>query len=84
MKEPQPGDENNPIAIDIEDRKDIIEVSHRFRTSQNFFYSFATISVLEFLIAALVLVFFAVSGFPVIVKVRIWKYLGTTSGSCTN
>ena len=69
VKEPEPGKES-AIAIDIEDKKDVIEVSHRFRQSQNFFFSYVTRSILEFLIAALVLVWMGVFGFPVIAKVK--------------
>ena len=69
VKEPEPGKES-AIAIDIEDKKDVIEVSHRFRHSKNFFFSYATRSILEFIIAALVLVWMGIFGFPVIAKVR--------------
>ena len=54
VKEPEPGKEN-AISINIEDKKDVIEVSHRFRHSKSFFFSYAIRSILEFLIAALVL-----------------------------
>ena len=73
VKEPEPGPENNTTSIDVQDRKDVIEVSNRFRTSQNFYNSYLTRAILEFLVSGLLLVWLGVSGLPDIMKVNVSK-----------
>ena len=71
VKEPEAGQENNTTSIDVQDRKDVIEVSNRFRTSQNFYNSYLTRAILEFLISGVMLAWLGARGFPVIIKVSV-------------
>ena len=81
VKEPEAekgNDAPNAVTIDIEDRKDVIEVLHRFHSSQNFYYMYVTRTLIEFLIGAATLAWLCVIGFPAISTVRVLRYFRNT------
>ena len=58
-----------PIPIEMEDRKDVIEVCHKFRSSTNFYFSYLLRTAIELVMAALLLAWLCVYGIPVLYKV---------------
>ena len=68
----------NAVVIDIEDRKDVIEVSHRFRSSRNFYNAYVTRTLIELLLGAATLAWLCFSGLPAISTVRVLNYFRNT------
>ena len=58
-----------PIPIEMEDRKDVIKISHKFRSSKNFYFSYLSRTSVELAMAAGLLAWLCVNGFPVLFKV---------------
>ena len=59
----------------MENRKDVLELSQKFRDKTNFFFSYVFRSILEILLAAILLVFLCVAGLPTVLDVSLLKSL---------
>ena len=82
VKEPEPEQTNNAanaVAIEIEDRKDVIEISHRFRRSHNFYHSYLIREIFELLLGILILAWLCGFGYPIINRVINIKYFRAAS-----
>ena len=53
----------------MEDHKDVIEISHKFRSSTNFYFSYLLRTIVELVMAALLLTWLCMRGIPVLYKV---------------